>query len=237
MSVGPRRVHDVLAVSGLAFESRIAAGPGVRTLSGAGRSAALAAAIADALREQAAAVVSFGVAGALTAALRPGAIVIGASIVGPDGVQATHDAWTRALIDRLPGALLAPIAGVDAIVTNPDAKRALRDATGAAAVDMESHIAARVAAEHGLPFVALRAIADPLERALPPAARVSMREDGALDLPAVLGSLGRQPGQLPTLLRIGLDTRRALRALRESRRLLGDRLGYADLDQLLLDVV
>ena len=64
-----------------------------------------------------------------------------------------------------------------------------------------------------------------------------MREDGGVDLPAVLGSIARSPLQLPELLRIGLDSRRALSALRESRRLLGDRLGYADLDELLVDVI
>ncbi len=35
------------------------------------------------------------------------------------------------------------------------------------AVDMESHVAARVAARHGLPFAALRVISDPASRSLP----------------------------------------------------------------------
>ena len=45
------------------------------------------------------------------------------------------------------------------------AKAALRATTGADAVDMESHIAARYAEQHSLPFAALRVISDPAHRA------------------------------------------------------------------------
>ncbi len=102
---------------------------------------------------------------------------------------------------------------------------------------MESHVAARVAAEHGLPFFALRAIADPLARTLPPATLIAMRPDGGIDLHAVMRSVAHRPRQLPQLMRIGLDARRALGALARGRRLLGDRLGYADLDELVLHVI
>ena len=41
-----------------------------------------------------------------------------------------------------------------------------------------------------------------------------MRADGEVDLAAVLGALIREPGQLPALIRLGLDSRRAFSALR-----------------------
>ena len=62
-------------------------------------------------------------------------------------------------------AVHADVAGVDAPVVDPVAKRRLRDTTSSVAVDMESHIAAAEA--HGLPFAACRVIIDPAHRALP----------------------------------------------------------------------
>jgi adenosylhomocysteine nucleosidase len=121
-------------------------------------------------------------------------------------------------------------------VTEPAAKRALHDATGAAAVDTESHIAAAIAAAHGLPFAAFRVVADSVRRGLPPAAAVALAHDGRISGGAVLGSLARTPAQLPLLLRTAIDARTAFRALSRGRRLLGPRLAYPDLGELLLDV-
>ena len=227
----------VLAVCGLAFEAAIVEGPDIRTVSRGGRSIALADAIERAIDEGVVALISFGVAGALMPSLQPGSLIVADDVIGPEGRHPTDPAWSTAMRRRLPNALPASIAGVDRIVATPADKMALATTTGAALVDMESHIVARIAHDRGLPFVALRAVADPLHRSMPPAAMTAMREDGRVDLPAVLRSILGRPQQLPELLRIGLDTRRALNALRQGRLLLGSRLGYPDLDQLLVDVV
>ncbi len=94
---------------------------------------------------------------------------------------------------------------------------------------MESHIVARIAARHGLPFAVLRVVADPLDHNLPPAALVAMRPDGTTDVGACLRSLARQPGQLPALVRVAFDTRRAMAALLRCVELLGPGLGLRDL--------
>lgn len=227
----------VLAVCGLAVEARLAGQSGVRTVVGGGRSEALAMAIEREVAAGVVAIISFGVAGALDAALQPGALVIATSIVGPDRTWPVDAAWARVLRTRLPHASTAPIAGSEVVVTDPATKRLLQVRRGAFAVDMESETAARIAAHHRLPFAALRAIADPVDRALPSAATVAMRPDGTVDLPAVLRAIARQPSQLPQLLRIGRDAQRALRGLGDGRRALGRGLGYLDLDQLLVDVV
>jgi hypothetical protein len=91
---------------------------------------------------------------------------------------------------------------------------------------MESHIAARIAARHGVPFAACRVIIDPAERSLPPAALVGMRPDGRADALAVARSLWRQPGQATALLRVIADARAARSALFRGRRKLGDSLGF-----------
>ena len=79
-------------------------------------------------------------------------------------------------------------------------KADLHRTTGALAVDMESHVVARAARRHRLPFAAARVVCDPAHRALPPAARIGMKPDGRMDLPAVLRSVLAEPGQLPALI-------------------------------------
>ena len=219
----------VVAVSGLAFESRIAAGPGVRTLAGGGDRHQLAVALEHELALGAAAFMSFGIAGGLTHAATPGTWLVANNVVARGGRWPVDADWAAALSRRLPGATRADLAGADAIVATPDEKRALETATGAFAVDTESHVVAAFAAAHRVPFVAFRVIADPVSRELSQAASLAMRPDGTVNRRAVLGSVLRSPGQIPLLMRNAIDARSALRALSRGRRLLGPRLGYPDL--------
>lgn len=209
----------------------------MRTVTGGGRSTALASAIEREVAAGARAIISFGVAGALMPTLVAGALVVASEVVGPEKKFPVHAEWTRVLLRRLPAAINAVLAGNDDVVADPISKARLHLKTGASAVDMESHIAARSAAEHGLPFAALRVIADPLTRTIPPAGMIAMRADGSIDFFAVLRSLALRPSQLPQLVRIGFDAQTALRSLDRGCGLLGDRLGYADLDELLLHVI
>ena len=61
-------MKSVVAVTGLRFEGRIAAGPGVSSIAGGGDSTALAAALKHALTQGATAFLSFGIAGGLVRA-------------------------------------------------------------------------------------------------------------------------------------------------------------------------
>ena len=237
MKAGGGALRPVVVVTGLAAEARIAAGPNVRTVAGGGDTQALAAAIEREAKAGACAVISFGIAGALAPAMRPGSVLIATAVLS-NGKRFTADPrWLARLRQTLPTAQVGEIGGSDTIVASAAHKAELHAHTGAVAVDMESHVAARVAAAHGLPFAALRVIADTAQRNVPPAALLAMQPGGGVDVLAVLRSLARAPGQLPQLLGIARDARTALRALARSRRLLGDRLGYADLDELLLHVV
>jgi len=96
-------------------------------------------------------------------------------------------------------------------------KAALHLETGAAAVDMESHIAADYAAKAGLPFAALRVISDPATRALPPLAMAAIKPNGNIDLGKVLRAVARNPSALLDLVSTGIDFNRALRSLRGCR--------------------
>ena len=93
----------------------------------------------------------------------------------------------------LPGAVHAEIAGVNALIEHASEKRRLHDHMGAVAVDMESHIAGRIASVHKIPFAICRTIIDAAHRDLPPAALVGLRHDGTPDVLAVSRSVARQP--------------------------------------------
>lgn len=148
--------------------------------------------------------VSFGLAGGLDPTLRPGAIVMPARVRAGAAVFATSP-----LLGATKGDMLAG----DRIIARAQEKQALFAATGAQALDLESGAVARVAARHGLPFAVLRAICDPAERDLPPAALVALDQSGAIGLLRVLASLARAPGQLPGLLALARDAAAARRAL------------------------
>jgi hopanoid-associated phosphorylase len=227
-------VPPVVAVTCLSFEARIAAGPGVMVL--CGDAPRLAAALESAIARGRSGIISFGIAGGLDPALAPGDWVVASRVVAAAERFSTDRAWSKRLLEALPSAVHADIAGVDLPVVDASTKRRLGTTTRTVAVDMESHIAARVAAAHGLPFAACRVIIDPAQRTLPPAALVGLRPDGTPDAGAVLRSLARQPGQLITLLRTALDARAAHAALLGGRRLLGAGLGFPDFGELQLDV-
>jgi adenosylhomocysteine nucleosidase len=232
----PSNLRPVIAVTGLAREARIASGPGVCAIASGGRAPTLIAALEREFARGPAAVISFGIAGGLVDEIASGTWLVARTIVTPTERWPCDATWARILAERLPGAWTADLAGVDAPVTEPAVKRALSRATGAAAVDTESHIAAAFAAAHGLPFAAFRVIADSARRSLPPAASVALAPDGRISGGAVLRSLARDPAQIPLLLRTAIDARTAFRALLRGRRLLGPRLAYPDLGEFLIDV-
>ena len=227
----------IIAVTGLKTEARLVAGPRVLTISGGGDPAGLASALEAAVARKPSAIISFGVAGGLAPGLAPGTKLVARTIIAEDGARYHGDpVWSNRLIGALDGAAMADIAGIDAPLADHDEKHALHLKTGADAADMESHIAARVAAAHKLPFAALRVVADPAHRRLPHAALVAMRPDGSLALGAIAASLLRDPRQIPQLMRTAEDARAAFVALFRSRKVLAGSLGVTDFREFLLDV-
>ena len=229
MRFGAIEPRSVIAVTGLAFEARIAAGPGVVAIAGGGDPQGLVDALEREFGRGVAAIISFGIAGGLAAAATPGAWLVADAVVSRASHWTVDPAWADVLANSLPGAVRGELVGSDAIIAETIDKHALGAATGALAVDTESHIVAAFAAAHGVPFTVFRVIADPVTRTLAPATSKGMRSDGTIDQRAVLGTVVRNPGQLPLLLRNAIDTRIALRALSRGRRLLGPGLGYPDL--------
>ena len=215
---------SILAVTGLAREARIAGRAGLEPVIGGGDAHLLARRLEQAA-QGAVAVVSFGIAGGLAPLLKTRDVVIATHVVGANEHYVCDGAWSQVLRGKLAYSRSAIIAGVDAPVADVGAKKSLFRNTGAHAVDMESHIAARFAKQHGLPFAALRVICDGAERALPPAALVPLKPSGRPRLFAVLGSLARAPAQFPELLGTGREAGKALGVLLRCCDLLGRGLG------------
>lgn len=162
---------------------------------------------------------SFGLAGGLQPGLASGSLLLPDAVVLPLGEQIETDPNWRERLDYLAVTEgLEPqrlkIAGCDELVATPADKEALFKASGAAAVDMESHAVGKVAMEAKLPFVIVRVIADTHDETIPNAARQGLGEDGQIKPLAVLMELMRRPAETGSLIRLGRESGRALSALR-----------------------
>jgi len=219
--------RPILIVTGLVQEARIAAGPGMAVICSSSSPTQLRALLTVVDPESIRGVISFGVAGGLDPTLRSGDVVVATEVLAGDVRWAAGLSLSDDLIDRLTSGrrrvVRGSLAGAEEVVTGRSCKAALHSETGAAAVDMESHIAAAYAAEQGLPFAALRVISDPAHRALPALAREAIKPNGQIDVATILRGVVRNPGTLRALVSTGIDFNRALRSLRVSRDfLIGD---------------
>jgi len=209
---------SVIALVGLAFEARIAAGPGVLVVC---RGREMSDLLQLAVRAGCGGIISFGVAGGLAPDLIPGDCVVASAIIDHPAVRPTDALWSRRLADMIPDARQGPIMGVNAVVSDPAVKRKLHAFTHAVAVDMESHLVARLAGAHGLAFAAVRVIVDPAHRAVPPAALLAMAPGGSTDVSAMLWEILARPSQVSPLMQLAADTIAARAALVRLRRALG----------------
>ena len=161
-SIDPR---PVLIVTGLVQEARIAAGPGMTVICSSSDPQQLRALLTVFDPTTIRGVISFGVAGGLDPTLKSGDVVVATEVLAGDTRWLAGLALNEDLIASLAlgsrRVVRGGLAGVEEVVVAQAGKAALRSETGAAAVDMESHIAAAYAAEADLPFAALRVISDP----------------------------------------------------------------------------
>jgi adenosylhomocysteine nucleosidase len=196
-------------VVGLTAEAALLRGTAFAVGVGGGTPAGAEAAALRLAAQGAVALISFGLAGGLNFSLAPGAVLVPRAVVEGPARFSCDPAFTA----WLSGANCDAVLAAQDIAVTVAQKAALFAQTGAAAVDLESGAVARVAAQAGLPFAVLRAVADPASKNLPPAALVALNHAGRIGFFRVLASVLRHPRQIPALLALARDASAARKAL------------------------
>jgi adenosylhomocysteine nucleosidase len=205
-------------VAALASEARALrpGGGSLLAVSGIGRAAAETAA-RSLVEAGVSALITFGMAGGLDPALKPGSVVLPREVISPEGkYYAACPSWrervaaaVRPLCAVTEGNLLTSAYAID----TPGEKAAAFHRTGAAAVDMESAAVAEVAAQHNLPFIAARVIVDTAADRLPRAVVAASRA-GRVQFGRLLAGMVLAPGEIAALVRLARRYRIAMRSLR-----------------------
>lgn len=226
-------------VTGMAFEAAIlgrqlkksdpAAEPPPILIAGAD-SARAGHAARELIDQGATALMSFGIAGALDPALSPGDLIIATRIIGPEGeAVACHREWNASLtqlVETRCRVVTGDLAGSDGTVATAAAKYELFKATSAVAVDMESLTVALAAREAGIPFCAVRAIADPAQREIPGWVPGAISAKGKTRPMAVLSALFGRSGNIGNLAQLARDSQAAKATLGRVALLGAPRFGF-----------
>ena len=200
---------SIVVVVGMRAEARLARRLGLPVVVGGGSAAGAGAAVAGAVAEGASGLLSFGLAGGLDPAVPSGLLLVPGSVLW-DGRW--HEA-DPAMLAWLGGATPHRLLAADAPAATACNKRRLWQETGTAALDLETGAVVRAAAAYRLPFAVLRAVCDPAEQDLPPAAVGALDAGGTIGLVGLAWSVARQPGQVPALLRLAAHAAAARGAL------------------------
>jgi hypothetical protein len=187
-------------------------------VSGVGAAAA-ARACATLIADGAVALVSWGTAAGLTDAMTSGRVVIDASL-GAIG-------WAERVVQLLDGvAVRGRIACPPAVLQTPAHKRALASVTGAAVADMETDTIAGAARAAGLPWLAVRAVADGVDVVVPVSVLRAIDTEGRVRYGRLGAGLLARPSDVAALPAMARGFNAALRSLRCVAERAGAELGF-----------
>ena len=161
-------------------------------------------------------IVSFGIAGGMDPKLRSGSVLLPKAVVTADGAFfPTDNIWHRSVADNWPVVRKQTRQlGVNKPVKNPDEKAQLFQATGAHALDMESHVIGAYAQKRGIPFLVLRSIADSAEDTVPEIALAGIDKNGNAAPFSLLKTLIKSPRYLTQVAKLAYASNVAIRALK-----------------------
>ncbi len=193
-------------------------------LSGMGDDAARSAAT-ELLELGVTSLVSFGIAGALDPELSSGDLILPESVHAgkiPQDDEEELSSYPVSLEwrDRVE-ALLPPhltiVGGTlttsPGVLTTAKAKLDLGAVTGACAYDMESAAIAEVAAKYEAPFIAIRAITNPVDFSPPAELLHAIQPEGSIKTLHILSLLYQRSVDVGTLLHLGKEIKEARRTL------------------------
>jgi len=173
------------------------------------------------ISQGATALLSWGYAAALDDRLKAGCLLLPERIVSANGaIHPVSAEWHRRLYQALETkhpVRTDALVESDAIVKTPAEKRALAERTQAAATDMESAAHARVAQEHRLPFLALRAIIDTASTCIPQNIMQALDAKDGISVGQVLGSAFLRPTDWIVMVKLGMQFNAARKTLKKIR--------------------
>jgi nucleoside phosphorylase len=166
-------------------------------------------------------VISAGVCGALDPDVSCGSLILPETVIGPRGERyAATVAHHRHLVVALSGRgmrfAIGALATVAEVAATPEAKAKLREATGAVAVDMESALILRAAAEAGCPRLVLRGVSDDAADSLSPELAALITAEGKVRKARAAATVLRHPAILPKARKLQRATQGALAAVAEA---------------------
>jgi adenosylhomocysteine nucleosidase len=172
------------------------------------------------------ALLSWGCAAALDDRVSTGCLILPERIIGTNGeIHRVNTEWHRRLYQTLESkhpVRTDTLVESDAIMNTSAQKRALAKRTQAAATDMESAAQARLAKEHGLPFMAIRAIVDTASTDIPENVLKALDPVGNINLWKLLTSTYPVPADWIKIVRLGIQFNAARRTLEKTRKLVLD---------------
>jgi adenosylhomocysteine nucleosidase len=172
---------------------------------------------------------SWGIAGGLDPTLKAGTLVLPQHVISADqNVFPVDGEWRSRLQDRVAGHVATSSGFLMeslSVITRLSQKQALAKRAGAAAVDMESAAVAQVAHQAGVPFMAIRVIADHATTTVPSSALSAVDAHGRLQILPLVASLLAHPAELTALITLGCAFRAAQKTLSTVAKLAGPGLG------------
>lgn len=144
--------------------------------------------------------ISWGTAGALSKSLKPGNLLLPDLILDKTNLQFPTDTdFKNQLLKQLPNEQLVEnglLAESHTILKNQKEKLAFQIQSNAVACDMESATIAKLANKKGIPFNAIRFIADDVSTLIPRSVSESINKDGDFSILKFLGQIITHPNDV-----------------------------------------
>ncbi|GDX85806.1 purine phosphorylase [Methylococcaceae bacterium] len=161
--------------------------------------------------------ISWGCAAALSPDLKMGDLVLADSLLNSNGLEIAVNATWHQHVKTVLGSDIVAYKGAlfnsNVLISTATEKQAIYAKTGAIALDMESDAIAQVAQHYALPFLAIRAIADPAMMDLPTSVSKALNENGEIEITKIIASLVFNPKEIKHLIQLGQYFQLAKRTL------------------------
>ena len=152
--------------------------------------------------------ISWGCAAALDTSLKPGDLNLPETLIAENQRHYPADPdWYRQVADILSDyykIFSAPLCESSKIISSSEDKITLNKQNSSIALDMESVAIAKIADQARIPFLTIRAIADPADMNLPRAVTFALNDEGEIEIKRLLLFLATHPYEIPGLIKLGL---------------------------------